>query len=227
MTYLELVKRLRSECGVAGDGPSTTVGQIREMQRLCNWIVQSWEEIQLETREFDFMRNNTTWDTVANQQTYIPTTDIGLTDFGSWKDDSFKAYLASAGVATEIALTQYKSYADFRAYYLTGSRRLVTGRPMYITITPDRSLMLGFTPNDVYTCSAEYFRSPQTLAADADIPIMPQQYHMAIVYRAMQKYGRFNAAGEQVEAGQAGYSSIINRLVADQSPQIMYGSSFI
>lgn len=227
MTYLQLVQRLRSECGVSGEGPATTVGQTREMQRLCNWIVQSWEEIQVETRELDFMRKSVTWNTVANQQSYSPTADIALTDFGSWKDDSFTAYLTSAGVATETELSQYKNYTDFQSCYLVGSRRLVTGRPLEIAIAPDRSLVLGDTPDNVYTCSGDYFRAPQVLSADADVPIMPAQYHMAIVFKAMQKYGLFNSAQEQVQAGQAGYAPIMNRLVSEYSPQVMIGGSFI
>jgi hypothetical protein len=164
--------------------------------------------------------------TLLGKQSYS-IADIGLTDFASWKNDSFKQYLQSAGVATEIILQQYYDYTEFRNFYLLGSRRLVTGRPLYYTVAPDKSILFGFTPNDIYVTDAEYYRSPQTLSADTDIPIMPERYHMAIVYLAMQKYGLFEAAEEQIKAGQSGFNLLMNRMRQEYSPQVLATGSLV
>lgn len=286
MTYLELVKRLRQETGVAGDGPSTVIGQSREMKRLCDWIAQSWVEIQEDQNDWLFLRKSVRFNTeygtevlsgdltigcvyeittrvvldfdtvgqlytgtsntagahylitsaatlgvgdsvkLVGKQTYT-LADIGITDFAQWRNDSFRAYLKSAGIATQIILTQYVDYSAFRDFYLLGSRQLVTGRPLYITVAPDKSLVLGFTPNDVYVTSGEYFRTPQVLTLDSDVPLCPGRFHMAIVYKAMQKYGVYESAPEQVQAGKEGYSLMMSRLVIDQTPPITMGGSLI
>lgn len=230
MTYLQLVNRLRSECGIAGTDITTTVGQTGEMKRLCNWITQAWEELQLDRQDWDFMRKSVTFNTIANQQTYHVGTglDIDISDFAKWKNDSVRQYLQSAGIATQIILSQYYDYTEFRDFYLLGSRTLVTGRPLYFTIEPaSRAILLGFTPNDVYVTDAEYYRTPQELTADADEPIMPAQYHMAIVFKAMQKYGLYEVASEQIQAGKDGYSFYKNKLDSEYSPIIQATGSFI
>ena len=298
MTYLQLVQRTRQECGIAGDGPTTVVGQTREMKRLCDWVAQSWVEIQEERQDWDFMRKSVTFNTssgttqsagsvlavgsvyrityrnpadftngvytgavdfgaygylqagtannvgavyliataltltgsdttiLLGKQSYS-LTDIGITDFASWRNDSFRQYLQSAGVATEIILSQYYNYSEFRDFYLLGSRKLVTGRPLYVTIAPDRSLLFGFTPNDIYVTNAEYYRTPQELTLDADEPLMPSRFHMAIVYKAMQKYGAFEVAQEQIAAGKEGYAMMINRLRQEYTPMVQATGSFL
>ena len=153
--------------------------------------------------------------------------DINITDFGQWRNESFRAYLRSAGPGTEVILAQYYDYSQFRDFYLLGTRRFVTARPLYWTIAPDKSIVLGFTPNDVYFVRGEYYRTPQTLSADTDIPIMPERYHMAIVYKAMIKYGIFEVANEQIAAGRENLSLILNKMEADQLPPMMGANGFI
>ena len=154
--------------------------------------------------------------------------DIDLADFAAWRNSSFRSYRVADGVGTEIYLGQYPAYSEFRDYYLLGSRKLVVGRPRYITVEPrTRSLVLGFAPDAVYRVTAEYYRTPQVLAVDADEPIMPERYHMAIVYKAMQKYGLYEVAAEQIEAGRQGYTTIINRMRQEYLPQIVVDGSFL
>jgi hypothetical protein len=175
------------------------------------------------------MRKSVTFNTVDGTQTYAVGSGlaINLTDFASWRNNSFRQYLQSAGVATEIILSQYYNYSEFRDFYLLGSRKLVTGRPLYVTIAPDRSLLFGFTPNDVYVTSAEYYRTAQELTLDADEPLMPSRFHMAFVYKAMQKYGAFEVAQEQIAAGKEGYAMIINRLRQEYTPMVQATGSFL
>lgn len=226
MNYLQLCQRLRSECGIAGTGPTTVTGQVGELLRLVNWVAQSYVEIQEARPDWEWMRKSVTWNTVAAQQEYSASTDMALTDFGMWRNESFRCYLTSAGVGTELILQQV-GYTQFRDYYLLNTRRTVQARPQAITITPSKNLMLGFIPNDVYTCSGEYYHAPTVLAADTDTPTMPVRYHMLIVYRAMQKYGFYESASEQIQMGQTLYNEMMNKMQADQSPLLMMGPSLI
>lgn len=229
MTFLELVQRTRQECGIPGDGPLTTLNQTRQMKRLVDWVSQAWVDIQNSRTDWDFMRRSVTFNTVAGQQSYAPGAglDINISDFKMWRNESFRQYLKSAGIGTEIILGQYQSYSEFRDFYMLGSRRLVTGRPLYITIAPDRSLALGFTPNDVYVTTAEYYRRAQVLVADSDVPLMDEDYHMLIVYGAMKKYGMFEVANEQISAAADASAALYNRLLLEYTPGITQGGSLI
>ena len=64
MTFLQLVQRTRQECGIAGDGPTTVVGQTKSMKRLVDWVSQSYVEIQEECPDFDFLRKSVSFNTV-------------------------------------------------------------------------------------------------------------------------------------------------------------------
>jgi hypothetical protein len=229
MNFLQLVNSGKQEMGISGAELTTVVGATKELKRLVDWISQAWIDVQNERTDWEFARKDFLFNTVAGQHQYHVGSglDINLSDFKRWRNYSFKAYQQSAGVGTEILLTQYMDYGEFREFYLTGSRRLVTGRPLYITVAPDKSLFLGFTPNDVYVVSGEYYRKAQVLTADADEPIMPEDYHKAIVYRAMVKYGYFELAQEQLAAAKEEYKQIMYRLVSDQTPMIQMGGSLI
>jgi len=149
------------------------------------------------------------------------TYDINLSDFSQWAQDSFRAYLVASGVASELYLTHVADYSAFIRSYAVGASRLVVARPTAITADPrTRSLLLGYTPNDVYRATGEYYRSPQVLTADSDEPIIPAHYHMAIVYKAMTKYGLYQAATEQIEAGNQGFLPLINLMRQEYLPQV-------
>jgi len=226
MNFLELVKRARQECGIAGDGPITTVNQTREMKRLVDWTAQAWVDIQNERSDWDFLRKPVTFNTVAGQQEYAAGSDINITDFKKWRKDSFREYLESAGEGSQQYLGQ-SNYTAFRDYYMFGSQRLITSMPLHISITPDRKLALGPCPDNVYVIEGEYYRRAQVLAADADVPLMDEDYHMLIVYGVMKKYGMFEVANEQISAAREEKSRLELRLINEYTPEIEMGGSLI
>jgi len=91
----------------------------------------------------------------------------------------------------------------------------------------NNSLGLGPKPTAGYTVAGEYWKSAQTLAADADEPEMPAEIHMAIVYRAMMMYGRFTAAGEVFNDGEQNYRRILTALVRNQTPMVRMGGALV
>ena len=226
MNFLQLVDRTRQECGVQGT-ITTTVSQTGEYKRLVDWVAQAYIDIQEEQPDWEWLRSPVSWDTTALKQQYS-TTDIGInTTFARWKEDSFRQFQASAGISTQIQLNHEKSYTAFRDEFLFSSKTLVTGRPLYIAVAPDKSVMLWATPNDVYTVDAEYYKLPQILAADSDTPTMPTRFHMAIVYKAMESYGLFESAPELIQASQGKYNKALNQLRFEQMPMVMGSTSFI
>lgn len=226
MNYLSICQRLRSECGVSGSN-ATVVGATGEWGRLCAWVAQSYQEIQERHPDWQWMRKDVSFNTIANQQTYLPASaPISLTDFAAWKMDSFRLYLTSAGVNNETFLIP-EEYTAFRDSYVLGARRNTYARPISITQAPSKALMFGLTPNDIYTVNGEYYKTPMVLSVDADIPDMPDRFHMLIVYRAMIHYGMFEAAGEVIARGREMEKSMMYSLEQDQLPMLLHAGAMI
>lgn len=220
--FLQLVKRLRQECGVSGTD-NTVVNASGEWLRLCDWTAQAWTELQEENPDWDWMRKSVTFNTTANQGEYTAA-QAGVADMGMWRKNSFHIYLTSAGVGSEWNLP-YRDYNGFHDYYLIGSRKITYARPSEITIAPSKNLILGLAPDAIYTVSGEYFKTAVILAADADIPDLPTRFHLAIVYKAMMSYGAFEAASEVYQRGEQQYKAMLNKIRYDQAPEIKRGGS--
>lgn len=230
MTLLELTNRLRQECGVSGSDLTTVVGVSGESKRCRDWIVQAWVEIQQEYPTFDWMRASVSFNTTAQQQAYTPSdsapTGAALADFGSWDMESFRLYRTSTGTSDESFLSEM-DYKSFRDYYIFSSFRTSYSRPISIAQRPnDKALLLGPSPDAVYTVVGEYFKTPTEMSLDADEPSMPSRFHFAIIYRAMQSYALYEAAPEVLTRGQTGYSEMIKRIEFDQMQDVTMAGAF-
>lgn len=220
MNFLQLVQRLARDTGVPGTGPATVVNQSGEDGRLVNWISSAWVDIQNEHSDWQWMRKSASFSTVAGQATYTPT-QCGVTDFGAWDRNSFRNYDTAAGSKSEIFMS-YQEYELWRDEYQFGNMRTVQTRPSQITITPDKSIGLGPVPAAGYTVIGDYYSIPTEMTLDADIPALPTQYHMAIVYRAMMFYGAYEAANEVYQHGQTEFERIMARIYSDRLPDIQF-----
>ena len=209
MTFLKLAQRVQSESGTSGTPQTTTANAIGEWSRICNWVADAYVKIQNKRQDWLWLEQDVQFDSIAGQQSYSPTTTVfttpptnGLTDFGHWKlasldgHSSFRLWLKSAGVNNEMFLDSSLAYEDFRNYYIFGSKRNVQTRPISICVDPAKNLLLGFTPNDVYTVVGKYFQAPTLLSLDADVPAMPAKYHMLIVWMALEAYALHENAAE-------------------------------
>lgn len=224
MNYLDLVNRLRQESGTTSSKLMTLTGVVGEALRSADWVSQAWEEIQTAQPDWDWMRGSVSFQTIAQTPVYTPA-ECGLLDFASWKKDSFRTYVTSSGMASEIWLDPI-DYEAWRNRYQFSSFRTTYSRPLSITVTPAKSLGLGPIPDATgYTVVGEYFRLPQVLSADTDVPTMPERYHMAIVYLAMRYYALFEAAPEVLQRAEDGYRRMMTRLRMDQQPGFTFGGA--
>lgn len=229
MNFLAICQRLREECGVAGTGPTTVIGQAGELQRLVQWAAAAYDEIQEKHFNWRWLRSSWTVNTVLNDDSYAPAdcTDVlaaaAITRFRNWWPfdeegaPNVQIYKQSEGVATERRMS-FMSLPSYRYQYRLGSP--AGGLPSFYAIDPKNNLLLGPKPDGVYVVSGEYQKSGQTLALDADVPEMPDRFHLLVVYRAMEKYGAFKAAAEVFTRAQYEGSRLMTQLELDQLPDI-------
>jgi len=237
-TYLQICQDVARECGIAGGAdaspkPTAVTSQIGELNRVVNWVADAYTELQ-NARKWRWLRKKFTLNTVDGTDNYAfgSCTDVStasaITRFDSWRLNDRrnppKIYLSSAGVGGETFL-DWTIWDNFEYLYKTGSLQSQTSRPFHITFNPDDEIVLGITPNDVYVVTGTYYRSPQILAADGDIPEMPAQFHDLIKYQAMEWYGLFESAPEVISRAQKGIKRLNSQLNKNQGSRFRVGNS--
>jgi hypothetical protein len=224
MTYLELCQQLRQDCGVSGTGPLSVTNQTGENKRLVDWIKNAWLELQLSKREWLFLRGSFSFTTTIAKQSYTPTEAGITTRFRNWETNSMRMGKTALGDRDEICLPHIP-YETFRAIYLTGNQSL--GRPLEFTTAPQLDIALGHIPDDVYTVRGEYYKKPQMLSQNGDIPDMPEEYHSLIVYKAMEKYALFESAPEVLQNAKMFGEPMLSALMTDQLPQFQSAEALL
>ncbi|MCD6006908.1 phage adaptor protein [Halomonas sp. IOP_31] len=208
MTFLELCQRLRQEVGAAGTGPATVTGQNGEMQRLIGWIQQAWREIQTEQQEWRFAWAEGEVELSAGFRDYdLPD------DFDHWVEDTLRI-----GDRPVRAL----DYPDFRRLHREPANEQAIGS---VCVTPDNKLRLSSLPAAEVTLSFEYFRTPQELTDNGDVPRMPPRYHLLIVYRAMMQYGLYENAPEVVQQGNSNASRLMGDMMMSELPPMTFAGA--
>jgi hypothetical protein len=210
MTFLELVNKLRRECSVSGSGLPSVTNQTGESARLVGWIQQAYNEIQALNVDWFFLRKQGTFTTVPGINLITPPTDLNVWDVERFYDDD-----GNQVVAIEYAKFDRKINPS------------ETGKPDLIIIRNDNRLLLERMPDGAYQYHYDYFRKPFTLTTDLDVPAMPEQFHMAIVARAMILYGNYESAAEIIKQGTEAYTIALKQLEMNQLPnkQQYYGRS--
>lgn len=223
-TFLQLVKSLRQECGIAGTGPTTVTSQVGELKQLVDWTADAYTEIQnRHGGHWRWLLREFTLPTVASTAAYAYTdandvlTATAIDRFTAWRvndrDDPPKIYLTSAGVSGQRWMV-YADWSWFRSVYKIGTA--TEGYPHHISIDPQDNLVFGQVPDAAYTVTGHYWRGPQTLSVDADEPEMPSQFHKLIVYKAMEKYAGYNSAPEVMIRAKNEGTPMMRQLEANQ-----------
>lgn len=224
MTFLEICQRTRELAGIAGTGPTTTVNQTGEMGRLVNWVKQSWIDIQNLQQTWNFMLTDLSFTTVQGQGDYT-LANMNASTLRKLDGESLRCEVTASGYQNRQFLEKW-DWAQFRDMYRFNT--LTPGRPVRFAVDPkNKSVCLAATPDATgYTITGRYWTQPVTLAADADVPAMPEQFHMLIAYWALSKYAGYEAATEAKQEAMENTARLLNALSVDQLPDMLLGGSF-
>lgn len=232
MTLLELCQAVVEEGGISGLTEfETAQNQTGEAGRVVKWVKRAWLAIQNLHDDWDFLRSSNimgqgaSFPTVAGQAIYplgntVGTVGVLATAFTKWDRDSVRLHTTAVGVGDEQMLP-YISYDAWRNGYMLGTQRQIQTRPAVVSISPAKGICLGYPPTGIYTVTADYFMAPTQMSLDADTPTgLPAQFHMAIVWRALRRYGYYDAASEVIQDAESEYRKIMAPLEAKYLPEI-------
>ena len=223
MDLLALVQSLHQEAKLPGSAPAAVTGQTGRAADLVRWAIEAWNDIQRDKDgRWKWMRSDFTLDTVADTQSYTfaNCTDVGdavaISRFRAWDADFENQpfiYLVADGRASERELP-VEPWTEFRNLYVRASH--TSAPPSQLSVDYADKLFLGPTPDLVYRITGQYWKSNQILAEDTDVPEMPADYHMLIVYRALVKYGYNVVAQEILARAQTEGTPLYDSLIENQ-----------
>ena len=178
MNFLEIAKRVRQEVGYSGTGPASVDAQVGAYAKVVDWVNTALESIHLSREQWRFDWHSWTAPLTVGQEAYDMAQAWGL-KVRALASDPVYVYRTTEGAKSRFFLSEL-SWEDFRLMPSTGA----TGIPSYFALSPDRKLHLHPAPDAGLTVVVDYYRAPQVLTANTDVPRIPQQYHMAIVWQA-------------------------------------------
>lgn len=140
------------------------------------------------------------------------------------------SYANSAGVQS-AAYCYYIPYQRWRGWRDRGV--LPSGQPQYFTELPDgQGGGLQFYPipdtGDVtnantYRILLDYYITPATLTADADIPILPPEFHKAIAWLAIMRWATVRQDSVRYQLASKEYEIVLNDMRHSQLPEQLLG----
>lgn len=217
MDYLELVRRLQSEAGVAGPAIASVLNQTGMSAKLVDWVQESWVEIQNMRPDWEFLRNEWGVNLTINKQDYNVIDDLGLLtvkrfDPNDWRIEEF---------TTDRSRMTQLDYRRWREKY--GPGVMSSGRPSELTFITNTNLRFNAIPDKVYRVTAGGWMTAEELTDNADIPTMPADFHMAIVWKALEHYGFHESAAELITKAQRQWSKVYGQMVHLLTPPVDAG----
>ncbi len=213
MNYLELCQRVRTECAIPGNGPVSVENQTGILLDVIRWVNLAYEDVQQDSADWFFRLGSKSFSSIANTNTYTSE----MSDVLKIRPDTVSLYET---VADEGRLT-FLPYLDFKNTYLIGTEQ--TGKPIHYTVNRSNELMLGPTPDGVYTVRLGYTKTLDSLSVNEDIPILPVDYHAAIVWKACMYYAGYEEAQAQAILFEKYYKAVYNRMYSEQREGIELG----
>lgn len=151
------------------------------------------EALQVVTAEEDWpwLQAATTFSTVAGTQGYSPPDDWART----------KGLIIDGNTALE-----WRSLAEVREIPTTA-----TDTPQFFTVFAEE-ILLAPVPADAYTVKHDYFVSETVLDADTDTPLMPSQFHFAVVAKAVELGHLRQRDNQRAESAAGEYNTWLIRM---------------
>lgn len=211
MNRLQLAQRMRDEAGaISASAISSTTGQTGDTGRLVGWIDSAWMDIQ-QARLWPWM-----WEEATVTILTGTSKTAGTTPAERYVKDS--AYNGTTPL-------HYLPWDAFRAEF--PSVTIADGTPSFWTIDPLMALRVSAKPTSDFAIDLQWYTNPVAFAADADTPALPSEFHMLIVWRALQLYAGFDEAGGLYQHATANYKRMLRAATRMQAPDIELGGALV
>jgi hypothetical protein len=211
--YKDLVLLTRLLCGMQGTGPSSVLSVQGTEEVLVRMVRDAYVDIQNQREEWNFLLVDKSFSLQTGQDTYTLTNIFGTPTptLKKYKKDSFKI--------TDSKIT-YLKYVDrdvLEARYLNDVQQKL---PTQYAINPsNNALIFKPIPNGLYTVNFRYYRSPEILSTDTQIPILPLSFHNMIAYAAAAKMAVYLGSPELYQEYSQKAAGMLGQLMRMEIPK--------
>lgn len=219
MNYLELVKRTARECGITNRNIVTLDNASGEVLRIKEWVVSAYEDIQNQ-RRWDWLWRYAAKPLVIGTNEYSPSADWLISPL-EWSPETVMLSDPAIG-ATDRQRLYFSPWAEFVSNYIAPEAQ--TGRPTVFTIRPDGYVVFNVLPDKAYVFEGEYYKTSDVLVDGADVPSMPSQHHMAIVWGAVMLYAQYEEAGVLYQMAATNVARFIGLMMVTELPTSLAGN---
>ena len=209
MNFLELCQTVRQEVGVSGTGPTTVLNQEGQLKVIIDFTAEADFQIQTLWHDWNFLWSQYSSTTSSGSRT--PALQKP-TDLGKWDIESFFLDYTSDDATHLEAL----DYTTWRADHRQGTA--TNANPTWVVIQPDENIIVDPPADATYTITADYWKSPTRMAANADISSIPVMFHRVIVARAKTMWAEREEAPEILLASSAEYQDLLDKLESHSLP---------
>ncbi|MBL8507001.1 MAG: hypothetical protein JNM11_00960 [Chitinimonas sp.] len=217
MDFLTLCQRAWRECGLSGEGPTSTLNQKSMAGNMVDWCATAWLDIQSGHHGWTFLDDTLLFQLVPGQRDYALADAPGVPGLAPHWRAPCKDFLLIQNGASSTPL-QWLAYTDFRQLYERDA--VATGRPSALTRLPNGALRFSVVPETAYPVRLGYSRRAQCLVEPLDVPLIDSEDCMAIVWRAVRSYAEQDNVGELWQSANAKYRSAYGRLCNRYLPEI-------
>lgn len=217
MNFLQLCQRVNAEAGLSGPGPTAVGGQVGMNGKIVAWVQAAHQDIQQKHVDWAFDWQPVSQALVAGQDRYLPA-DWGLA-VRAWNRQGGWVYATDQGRAARQALV-WLPYEQFAGLPVAAPGQ-AQGAPLYWSAAPDRRVCFSPVPGEGLTFEAECWLAPQVLAANADVPRLPEEYHLLIVWRALMLYCGHDENAALWQQARQNHDRLIGRMEATELPEML------
>jgi hypothetical protein len=229
MTFLEMCQKVAEESGTVASlpNPQSVTGQAGRLLRIVNWVNGAYGLIQSAHPDWLWMRGTFEGQLLPDVREYAGDA-LNATRFARFARTAHgqsvvSVYDHAIGPRDE-AILDFRDFDDFYATFLTGGRQSERNKPTHITRTPDNRLAVWPMPDRNYTVRGMYHKARHTLAGNDDVPDLPPDYHMVIVYRALMLLATFDEDAARLGVYTSEFTALYTPLCAHYLPQIELGA---
>lgn len=170
MNFLKITQKIDQAIG--SQGAVTSVEASGYQALLSEYARNAWVAIQNLRDEWKFLRTSVSISLSAGKTEYNIFDMFGTSvdPVGKWKTDTI---LYDAKDLREM---------DYESYIRLGTE--TASSPSHFTVDPASHKLYFNLPDGAYTVIAHYYRKPQELLINTDIPLCAEEFQYAIVYQA-------------------------------------------
>lgn len=226
-TLLQLVNDTERESGTVSSTSrlASVAGASGRQEKIVRHVIEAWRLIQNERTDWPWMRKTADVALTVGQSTYLsatfapPITDLARFEkHGDYRKRSpVSIYDGAIGRVDENELRRC-DWDEWARQFDFGQHQ--ANRPHSYAIRPDRALCVGPKPDKAYRIRLAYWRKPQMLSADGDVPICAEEHHQIIVWRALMLLAGHDEAGFSLADAQAKYSACFRAMVNDRDDML-------